>query len=397
MTSRRYCQLQIGLLGSFNLVVDGARVSSDVWSSKKAFMLLKYLAARPGKRVPTDVLIDLLWPDDKDTDRTSNLHTAVWFVRRILTSQANSDAEAPLRYENGSYWLDIDRGCVDAEQFRRHVMKSRELATRDPEMALFHCESALELYRDDFLCEEVYEEWTISFRDDYKELYFETIKRSAELMMEHRDNLEDAIRVCRLGVKKDPFREEYYQLGIKAYILAERYVDAMNLYKKYSKMLMDEFQLEPSPATQALVAHLCDKTGEEAATLAPDYGAYICDRAMLQFHLDTELRRSQRTGTSFSLLLIASQEGTRANRQMKTTFHILQRSLRNSDLICLFSENLIVVFLPDTTRAASEVLWDRLADTLEERNIDTSSLSLTLLSNEEWDDMKKELARIFAE
>ena len=63
MTDRRYCHLQIGLLGSFTLIVDGKPVESDVWTSKKALAMLKYLAARPGRRIPTDVLIELLWPD----------------------------------------------------------------------------------------------------------------------------------------------------------------------------------------------------------------------------------------------------------------------------------------------------------------------------------------------
>lgn len=397
MTDRRYCHLQIGLLGSFTLIVDGKPVESDVWTSKKAMAMLKYLAARPGRRIPTDVLIELLWPDAQDTDRTNTLHTAVWFVRRILTSQADPDAEAPLRYTNGAYWLDISPECIDAEQFKWYVRTSREIAKINPEMALAHCHNALELYRDDFLCEDLYEDWTIPYRDEYKELYFEAIKRSAELTMDYKQNLDEAIRVCRLGLQRDPYREISYDLGIKAYILGKRYVDAINLYKKYSKMLMDEFQLEPSPAIQELVAHLMDKPAEQAATSTPSKGAYVCSREHLEFHLETEMRRFERTGSDFSFLLVTNKSDEHQNPQMQAVFHILQRSLRNADLISQFDENLIVVFLPETNSAASEILWRRLAQILEERNINISAFSFTLLTSGKWDEMQEALTHILAD
>ena len=85
------------------------------------------------------------------------------------------------------------------------------------------------------------------------------------------------------------------------------------------------------------------------------------------------------------------------NPQMQAVFHILQRSLRNADLISQFDENLIVVFLPETNSAASEILWRRLAQILEERNINISAFSFTLLTSGKWDEMQEALTHILAD
>ena len=397
------CRLQIGLLGSFYLVVGQDEVRDEDWKSKKALTMLKYLAAKRGQKVSADVLIDLLWPDNEDIDSTSNLHTAVWFARRMLTSKADPEAESPLHYANGSYWLELSLGCLDLDQFEEHVQKSRQLFKSKPEEALLHCESALELYRDDFLKEDVYDEWTISYREEYQEQYFELILRSAELLMDHRGDLQGAIAILRSAVQKDQYREELYQMGIKFYILADRHVDAVNLYKRYSKMLMDEFQLQPSRATQELIRQLHDHRDSSEPvysvdlTVEPTTGAYVCDRDTLQVILTNEQRRITRGGNAFSILVVTNKkDGNKQNRQMQAVYHILQRSLRSSDLISQYSDDHIVVFLPDTEAAEGKALFRRLRKKLQEKSVDISTLSFTLHDSEHLEEMQNALTSLLA-
>ena len=59
MNTNGVCRAEIGLLGPFSLRIDGRQVEADVWKSKKALTLLKYLASRHGQRVSSDVLIEL--------------------------------------------------------------------------------------------------------------------------------------------------------------------------------------------------------------------------------------------------------------------------------------------------------------------------------------------------
>lgn len=135
MTTSVTCRVEVGLLGPFTLRVGGRQVRSDVWKSKKALTLLKYLASIHGRRVSSDALIELLWPDQINVDIQRNLHTAIWFARRILLPEESPTAESPLRYSHGSYWLDLGGTCIDVALFESHATRSRELEATNREMA----------------------------------------------------------------------------------------------------------------------------------------------------------------------------------------------------------------------------------------------------------------------
>lgn len=55
------------MLGSFVLEVDGTLISAKSWKSQKALALFKFLAHMPGKKVPRDRIIEILWSDSEMT------------------------------------------------------------------------------------------------------------------------------------------------------------------------------------------------------------------------------------------------------------------------------------------------------------------------------------------
>lgn len=391
MTKNTVCHLQVGLLGPFFLLVDQKEIKPKVWKSKKALTMLKYLATKHGQRVSSDVLIELLWPDNEGIDSTSNLHTAVWYVRRILASEEKPQAESPLRYSDGTYWLDLGGGCIDTHLFESHVKTSQQLENSNFEMALYHCEAALQLYRDDFLIDEPYEDWTISPRNEYRELYFQVALRAAELLIKHRKDFTTAAEMCRKALKKDPFREEFYHVGIQALILGERYIEAVNAYKKYSQLLMEEFQLEPSPTIQELVANMRENQTE---TLQPqphfesEHGAYPCDQKVLHSILEAEQRRIVRSGNHFAVLIVHNKEEVKSPHQFQEAFYILQRSLRHCDLICKYTPNVIVAFLPDTDAKNSQILVRRLQKNVQKK-LGLPHFSYEILNSQDLNELKE--------
>lgn len=388
MNTNGVCRAGIGLLGPFSLRIDGRQVEADVWKSKKALTLLKYLASRHGQRVSSDVLIELLWPDQVNVDIQRNLHTAVWFVRRILLSKDGSNAESPLRYSHGSYWLELERGCVDIDPFEFHVRKARELEHSNMEMALFHCEAALALYRDDFLCDDLYEEWTIPHREEYRELYFQVVVRCAELLINQRGDYQAAANLSRAALKKDPFREELYQTALKALILDQRFVKAMNLYKRYVQMLKDEFGLEPSPAMSDLIANMKERLTEASSPAQGSDGAYVCSRSVLQSFFETEQRRLMRTGEHFSVLVIGNNGAS--EQQFLQAFVLLQSLLRHSDMICRYAPTMIVILLPATGALGAQIVSVKARQAMEHKFGAEPPFTFLTLSSEDLESMQRE-------
>jgi len=250
-------------------------------------------------------------------------------------------------------------------------------------MALFHCEAALALYRDDFLCEDIYEEWTIPHRDEYRELYFQVIVRAAELLITHRGDSQEALNLCRAALKKDPFREELYAAALKALIAGRRFMEALNLYKQYVKMLKDEFGLEPSPAVTDLINNMKESVQRANASPKPVGGAYVCSRAVLQSFLETESRRLKLTGNHYSVLVVGNNGAS--EEQFLTAFTLLQSLLRDSDVICHYAPTMIVVLMPYTTGLGAKILSSKAQQALEQRFGRAAPFSFLILSSEQLD------------
>ena len=55
--------IDVRLLGSFAVTVDGLDVPAAAWRQRRAADLLKVLALAPGHRIARDVVLEMLWPN----------------------------------------------------------------------------------------------------------------------------------------------------------------------------------------------------------------------------------------------------------------------------------------------------------------------------------------------
>ena len=77
-------QLDIRLLGRFEVVVDSRPVPATAWPQRRATDLVKVLALAPGHRLPRDEVLETLWPLLSPDSAAANLHKAASNTRRAL-------------------------------------------------------------------------------------------------------------------------------------------------------------------------------------------------------------------------------------------------------------------------------------------------------------------------
>ena len=142
-------RVDINLLGGFSVVVDGRPVVAQAWTRRSAAALVKLLALRPGRRLPREQVMDLLWPDLLLDQAAPRLHKAAHYARTALGIQTavvlSGDAVALLPDE---------RVVVDVELF-------------DEASA----ERAIELYAGDLLPDDLYEPWAEAERERLRTRY----------------------------------------------------------------------------------------------------------------------------------------------------------------------------------------------------------------------------------
>jgi len=158
--------MRIGLLGGFEVAVDGVAVPERAWSRRSAASLIKLLALTETHRLHREQVIDTLWPDLSVDEAGPRLHKATHFARKALGVPgvllvlgevvALSTADDGLR--------------VDAADFER--LAAASLAGRA------NVADALALYRGELLPHDLYEPWTEDARRHAAELHLQLLRTS---------------------------------------------------------------------------------------------------------------------------------------------------------------------------------------------------------------------------
>lgn len=362
-------RFRVWLLGPFALEVHHKEVPVSQWKSKKALNLFRYLASRRGEKVPKDVLNELLWPEtDLDASTEQNLHTCVYFVRRIIDPNLKRYAKSDLlTCSGGLYCLENRDDCwVDSEEFERLYTEGRKLEKTDPMAAIDAFRSGLELYRGDFLVEEPYLDWAIELREYYREMYIDGTLRLASLLANEADDIGEAILVCRQGLRKDPYREDLYHALIGYLIDAGRYTEAATQYTAYARMMHEEFGLDPSREARALLERIHSGGRIDAHELAKAVpsrsgGAYVSDRAFFEGVCHLEGRRRDRSPEPVTLMMVSVY----GSKSMEESVDAAAALLRRGDVVCQWDGDKLGICLWGTDETGAKVVGRRVKRELE--------------------------------
>jgi DNA-binding SARP family transcriptional activator len=136
-------QLEVRMLGRFEVFVDSRPIPADAWIQRRATDLVKLLALAAGHRQSRDEVLEMLWPRLSPDAAASNLHKAASYARRAL-----GDRRA-IVLRSGVVELAPDAEVTtDVERFES---------------------GDLDAYRGDLLPDEPYAEWTLGPRAALRE------------------------------------------------------------------------------------------------------------------------------------------------------------------------------------------------------------------------------------
>jgi DNA-binding SARP family transcriptional activator/tetratricopeptide (TPR) repeat protein len=204
-------QLEIRLLGQFEVTVDSQAVPADAWAHRRAADLVKLLALAPRHRMPRDEVLESLWPRLGVAAAASNLHKAATYARRALGDRAA---------------VVLRGGMVD-------LAPAAEVTT-DVERFERGDDSA---YGGELLPDDIYEEWTLGPRARLRE------RRVA--MMRSDGRWEDVLR-------DEPADEEAHRALMRRHVAKGDRPAAARQFR----LLCDELaRLGAEPSEETLALH----------------------------------------------------------------------------------------------------------------------------------------------
>ncbi|MCI0388270.1 MAG: winged helix-turn-helix domain-containing protein [Acidobacteria bacterium] len=221
------------------------------WSSLKGQSILKYLVSHQTTPISKDILMDVLWPDADPDSARRNLHQAIYSLRQTLR-RSLPDYQA-IQFENDCYRLNPELSLwFDFEEFKVHAQAGcrYESSGQWVEAATEYC-LADELYRGDFLEEDLYEDWASLQREQLRHTYFDLADRLSEYYL-RQGNYSATVAICQKILARDSCHEKAHCRLMRCYQTQGQRGLAVRQYQICVQMLKRELDVSPSDEVQAL-------------------------------------------------------------------------------------------------------------------------------------------------
>jgi len=242
------------ILGPIEVLVDGEPASLG---GPKPRALLAVLLLERGRVVSTDRLVTTLWGDEPPRDALGALRAYVSRLRAALGPAADPDR---LRFRAPGYQLTVGDDELDAVEFEQLVHSARERAAAgEHDRALELLDAALGLWRGEALAEfdpaELGMQAELTRLEDLR-LVAEQDRAEALLQL---GRSRDAVTALEPLLQRHPEREPLAVLQMRALYLSGRQSDALAVYRRLRRLLVDELGVEPAEPTQAVHRQLLDQ------------------------------------------------------------------------------------------------------------------------------------------
>ncbi len=238
------------LLGAIDIRVGDRVLGPRDWPRRQSRTILLMLLGTPGHRLPREVVIDAIWPE-QDVDQSLNaLYKALHALRRTLEPRLTSGrASAYIDIRNDVIALTPHDGLwVDVSRFS-WLLGEAERAV-DPRQSL---RAALDLYRGDFVADEPYVDWPMARRESLRAERSRAALALARLDLEHGDPLQSIGHLEALLVE-DPAFEEAHRAIIRAMLAGGQRTSALQQVERCRLAVRREFGAPLDPETEALAA-----------------------------------------------------------------------------------------------------------------------------------------------
>ncbi|USG66609.1 response regulator [Brevibacillus ruminantium] len=213
------------------------RTQSFPWKTLKAPELFAYLVFHRDKTVSKQILIDLLWPD-YDTERaTTQLHTAIYQIRKIIKT---AGLELSIKYMDEGYRLVWGEEKLDVDEWENGVRQAPPVMpeTLDQHLAI------MALYTGNYLEEHRYI-WADYEQERMRLIWLQHVKQIAECFKTLGRHTEAIMLYQKIRETCPDLEDGYFEL-MKMYAAMNHQGEVRKQFQLISNRLKEEFDVSPS-------------------------------------------------------------------------------------------------------------------------------------------------------
>ena len=250
--------VRIHFLREFLVYNQGKKLSAKDWSNRKALDLLKYLLLQHNNWVRQEDILESFWPESDVERGKQTLYVALYTIRRTWDPDLQKSKESKLiQTKRGMYhiqlpppyWIDIE---AFNDFFTEGMRFHRERRFSKAQEFLLE---AKKLYTGDFLPENLYDEWTLTYREDCLQNYLQVLTTLAGIDGDNGD-YAGALDLLYQALAKNQFQDSVHELIIRYLLKLGRVNEAIQHFREFDELYEDELGVGMPDEIKALYHQL---------------------------------------------------------------------------------------------------------------------------------------------
>ena len=246
-------KLSAHLLGSFRISLNDQLLSDQINGRGQA--IFKFLLFHHGQEQHREVLMDTFWPEGSPKAARNNLNVVLHNLRQVFRTVA--DDFSVIEFHNCAYRFNSDLQLwLDVDAFEQHIQAGLRYEQSEAlELAINAYEIGIDLYQDDFLLDDPYEEWALAPRERLRIAYLSALGHLSQIYFT-QEQCAACIALCQRILARDNCREDTHCLLMRCYSRLGQRSLALRQYRACTEALQSELGVSPEYETQKLVERI---------------------------------------------------------------------------------------------------------------------------------------------
>ena len=394
-------RLEIRMLGTFSVNYAGREIVIDRNAVSKTTQLLQMLALHGQEGISKAGLIDALYGRETVENKNGSLNNTIFRLRRQLKAAGLPDSQYICIQNGMCTWDEAIPLWVDVCEFQNLAEKSQS-KTGQEEIRL--CRKAVACYTGEFLPNMIGEAWVTVENVHCKELYTNCVRKLCEYYMKE-EHYEETLRIATSASVIYPF-EDWQLWQIDSLMAMSRYQEAMEVYEKATKLVLDELGLPPSPEMLRrfrIMGEHVSQTAEVTEDIRKRLdekvhieGAYYCSFPGFIDIYHVFSRMMERNGATVYIMLctlkgISVKDGYIEGKDREASellAEAIRGSLRRGDFYTRYSYSQYLILFSDIRMENCKIVSDRIQKRFEQKTAGEYRVDFDVTSIESMD--KKE-------
>lgn len=369
-------KVKIKMFGTFEIIVNGNVVLSQLRQAKKTSQFLEYLILKRDRPVPHEELLEMLWSDKENRNPATALRTLLHRYRALVESSGLPELADSILTARGAYQWNPDLDCeIDVFEFERLCQEARMPGMSNRECIERYLQM-LQIYTGPLLTNSAEEMWVVPKSVYYHDLFLESVFTLLDLL-KTEEEYEMIIQVCRKAMDVDMFDERLHLELMMALVKTGKKREALSQYYFATDLHYKQLGIQPSGEIRAVYKLIVQADQEMEADIEKvqgmleeddaSQGAFVCEYEIFKEIYQLQRRMLERyNGTMFLALLTISNtyeqrfDNLVLDNIMKQLLNVAQTNLRRGDTISRYSVMQYVVLLPSVTYETGRLVMDRI-------------------------------------